>query len=261
MSQIPLRDDPTRPAFGGPRLLERALVAISFTPITRIATDPELVSMLQERLRHSYPFFRRQADPTMRVDLSPAGEVSMSRDEAISWHFADAEKGRSISLTQDLIAFDVREQSYDTWPSFIDAAREIFKHFADVMAPSHVVRQGVRYLNTGKVGGKKDPRSFCARELTSVSGSEDLELSDLMWHFNVEEGRMLLRNGLMPENASYDPSFFQPREEKTWYLDIDVFGSDFVPFDIDRIMDSLFQQAKRLHAVYYWAMTREDEKS
>lgn len=260
MAVIPLWDDPSRPPFEGRRLLERALVAVAFTPIARITSDTDFVSQLQDRLRHQYPFFRRQAEPNVRIDLLPTGEIRSEQEENVSWQFASADHNRTIVLNQSSISFDARAAGYTSWSSFIEAVREVLQHFADTMSPGHVVRLGIRYLNTGIASGVDDPRRFCAQELVSISGNEHLQIADLLWHFNVREGRMLLRNGLMPPKGTYDPSFFRPREDLTWYLDIDVVKEGLSSFSIDEISNSLYEQARRLHAVYYWAMTREGEE-
>lgn len=261
MSDIPLRDDPTRPPFDGPRLLERAVVAVTFTPIAKIATDQNFVSAFQDRVRQKYPFFQRLVEPHVQIDLLQSGEIKQQQSENVTWQFTSADGHSTIALNQGLIAFDVQRDGYKSWPALSESVVHVLNDFFETMGPSHVVRIGVRYLNTGRAEGDQDPRLSCTKELVSISGMEGLRAADLLWHFDVKEGRMLLRSGMMPPNATYDPSFFAPRPQQTWYLDIDVMKDDLSDFSIKQISAALTEQAMRLHAVYQWAMTREGEEA
>ena len=258
MSLIPLADDPTRGPYEGPRLLERAIAVVRFPPIMKLTADDLVISKLQDAIRHEYPFFERKIEGGVQMELQPDGQVKTNNFQETSLRFQNADKTRVVTIANSLLALDVQTDGYDNWQTFVTWMRELLKSLADVAAPSHVELLGVRYLNAAAVGGDSDPREICARELVSVSGVPGIQVADLLWQFDVPEGILILRNGLMPSMRTYDPSFFVPRERKTWYLDIDVARLELEKFDSDQISERLLAQAKRLYAIYYWAMKREE---
>lgn len=260
MSQIPLNDDSTRPPFHGPKLLERALAVVRFAPVVKLTVDTSVIAELQDRFRTDFPLFERKSEGGVQIELQANGEVSQSAFEEQSLVFTTADRQAKAVVSSNFLALDVTQHGYSSWPWFIDTMRTLLRHLVDLAEPALVQRLGVRYLNTGPAEGEADPRNFCTRDLISVSGVEGLRAADLLWQFNVSEGHLVLRNGVMPPNSSYDPSFFAGRDASAWYLDIDVFSADQEPFDVDKMSESLFAQAKRLHAIYYWAMTREEKQ-
>jgi uncharacterized protein (TIGR04255 family) len=254
MDDIPLRGDPRRPAFKGRSLLERAVAAVLFSPVAQLGIKgSELAAAFQEEIRHKYPLLEEAVDTFLNVNVDD-GKVSSGQEERRKWIFRDIDKHWTVVLMQDTIALEGRAAGYSTWGDFVARLVELLAALQKTAAPSHVLRLGVRYLNTGPASGDDDPRRVCAKQLVSITGSDDLQLADLFWVMSVDEGGLFLRSGVMPPGNSYDPSMFEPRDMATWYLDIDVSNSETFSFEPDAIEAQLLRQASRLHAVYYWAM-------
>lgn len=254
MNEIPLRDDPARPPYNGRSLLERALAVIVFTPVAQLGTaESELVAIFQEAVRQEYPLFEAAIDTFLNVKVED-GNVSSTPDVRRKWLFRDIEENWTVTLTQETLALEGNRSGYSDWPRFIQRLVWLVEQLQSTAKPTHVQKLGVRYLNTGPAHGDDDPRRICARQLTSITGNDDLVLADLFWVLNSNEGELLLRSGVMPAKASYDPLMFIPRDTDTWYLDIDVVNDHTFEFKPQVIESQLLQQASRLHAVYYWAM-------
>ena len=255
MTKIPLRGDPSRPKYEGRRLLERALAVVHFSPVMSIS-DPsgQGVASFQESIRAIYPSVERTDEMVMRIDVQDSGPVNAKPEERIAWRFQDQEKLNFIILTQSSLAFEANQAGYVSWSDFLDKIGFLIDMVKKNFEPSFVERLGVRYLNAAPIEGGADPREYCVKDLVSISGNDDLKLADLFWSFDVDEGQLLLRCGLMPPSASYDPNFFRSRGSATWYLDIDVVHINTEPFDRDTIQKMLYNQARRLHAIYYWAI-------
>src|SRR5262249_48927969 len=72
---------------------------------------------------------------------------------------------------------------------------------------------------------------------------------------SVEEGEMLLRWGIMPENATIDPNVLPPVPHPSWILDIDVSSAEQRPFDNDQLSASFRALAERAYSVFRYMTT------
>lgn len=254
MTDIPLRDDPARPPYKGRRLIERVVAMVAFTPIAQLGMkDSQFAVAFQEMIRRDYPLFEAVADTFVNVKLE-AGSVTSTPEERRKWLFRDINMQWTVALTQEALILEGTREGYTSWQSFVARLSALVTAFQSIAGPSHVLRLGVRYLNTALAEGEDDPRLVCAKQLTSITGNADVKLADLFWVMDASEGELLLRTGVMPPNSSYDPSMFTPRDQKTWYLDIDVINSHMIEFEPSAIEAQLRNQARRAHAIYYWAL-------
>ncbi|WP_370189296.1 TIGR04255 family protein [Qipengyuania sp.] len=260
MSELPLGAIERRDPFVGPRLIERAVVVITFAPIAKIGDEKnKIVSAFQEAIRHDYPRFAQRIEQSVKIEIDEKGQVASAPSGERSWIFQSEDERKKVVLTTELLALEIQKEAYTNWKDYTEALLKLIDAFEKYAEPSHLARLGVRYLNTGPVGGDGDPRQLCNRALTTITGKSPLEAADLLWMFRVDEGTLLLRSGIMPANATYD-AFFRAREGRTWYLDIDVASQNFEPFNREVIAAKLQAQAERLHAIYAWAMTKDDER-
>lgn len=255
---LPLRGEPVSVPFAGRRLLERALVVVRFAPVFRISDESGSgIADFQEAIRGEYPLAELQYEALMRVEVQEDGSINSGQERQPVWRLHDIDKRWQVSLTTKSIALEVDGATYKDWADFAQRISLLVAAVGRHFAPSHRQYIGARYINAAPTSGVHDPRNDCANELVSITGNADLEVADLMWRFKVDEGHMLLRSGVMPPMATYDPSVFVPREVSTWFLDIDVANTETSEFDIARINDGIVAQVKRLHAVYSWAMDRK----
>lgn len=258
--RLPLRGEPVSIPFTGRRLLERALVVVRFTPVLKIAEESgNGIAEFQESIRQQYPLAELEREAVMRIEMQPDGAIGASQEAQPVWRLSDIDEAWRVSLTPRSIALETTGETYKDWPDFAKRISALVDAVGKHFAPSHRQYAGVRYINAAPVDNGADPRHQCAKELVSITGDPDLELADLLWRFSVDEGHMLLRSGVMPSGGSYDPSVFTPRENPTWYLDIDVTNADSDEFDAVKINSSILAQVKRLHAVYLWAMQEKGD--
>ena len=254
MTDIPLRGDPARPPYNGRKLIERVVAMVAFTPIAQLGVkNSEFAAAFQEAIRRDYPLFEAAADTFINVQFE-AGAVSSAPEERRKWLFRDIDKQWTVALTQDALILDGNREGYSSWTNCVARLSALVTALQSTAQPSHVLSLGVRYLNTAPAEGEEDPRMVCAKQLTSVTGNADVKLADLFWVMDADEGELLLSNGVMPPNSSYDPTMFKQRNQKTWYLDIDVINSHMIEFEPHAIEAQLRRQASRAHAIYYWAM-------
>lgn len=252
--EIPLRGTIKPRPVPGPRLLERALTVVRFTPVMTIQEDSMGdVARFQDIVRKDYPLFERELEQMLRVQVQDGGNVQAVQEGQTAWRMLSIDRNWRVSLTSRSIAIETEAAGYTNWADFAARIATLVGHVHQIFKPSHLQSIGVRYLNTHAVNGKDDPRRDCTPELVSITGNSDLFVADLMWQFDVDEGRLILRSGLMPPNASYD-ALFNPRAQPTWYLDIDVVRTENAKFNDKLIHDSILAQCMRLHAIYCWAL-------
>lgn len=254
---LPLKGHPDPIAVEGRRLLERALVVVRFTPVLTIGDEASgSIARFQERIRTIYPLFEQDFEQYMRVHVGETGDAETRREIIPVYRFIDIEKYWRVSLTTQSVALEVNASGYTSWADFSERIALLTTTVRELFSPSHVLSIGVRFLNSASAGGQDDPRHECNSALVSVTGQDGLLRADLVWQFQVDEGDLILRSGLVPPNNTYDPQFFEPRKEITWYLDIDVVRSNIAEFDDREISDSIRAQVRRLYAIYRWAMPK-----
>lgn len=255
--KIPLRGEPTDAPFAGRRLLERALVVARFTPVLRIGEESGTgIAGFQEAVRGDYPLAELEREEMIRLDLKADGSFGSTQESQPVWRLLSIDRTWRVSLTSRSIALEVNGESYQNWADFSTRMANLIQEVAHHFAPSHRQEIGVRYVNSATVGGGNDPRLGCAEELVSITGNPDLQVADLLWHFSVDEGHLVLRSGVMPAGSSYDPNVFAPKESPNWYLDIDVVSNEVIPFEPKIINLAILSQVRRVHTIYSWAMQR-----
>jgi uncharacterized protein (TIGR04255 family) len=59
----------------------------------------------------------------------------------------------------------------------------------------------------------------------------------------------------LPAGATVDPAAIEPTNEPSWILDLDMFSSEPVPFDVDRVVDNARGFAERIYTFFRSAVT------
>lgn len=250
---LPLRGATPTDAYSGRRLLHRALVVVHFSPVLKIADASGAgIADFQDDLRAEYPEVAIESEYMLHFEVRPEGV--QTRQQAVPvWRFADVGRRWRMSLTSESVSLDVGD-GYLSADDLGDRIQRIIQGISAHFKPAQARRVGVRFANAAALDEGEDPRQECARELVSISGHPDLLQSDLLWRFAVDEGTLILRSGVLFPGTSYDPGIFEPKNERNWYLDIDVARDAPLDFSAPVICAAIEGQVKRVHAVYRWAM-------
>ena len=67
----------------------------------------------------------------------------------------------------------------------------------------------------------------------------------------------MLRHGLMPPQATYDPSSLEPLPTPSWILDIDASKEGAMTFDATALSELARQFADRVYRLFRWIVTEE----
>lgn len=259
---MPLRGATADAPFAGRKLLQRGLVLVQFSPVLTIADrSGSGIAAFQEELRGDYPNLEMDVEATLQMEMK-AGPMPFQPliKEMPVWRMSDVAKVWRVSLTPESIALEVSGEGYSSSEDFAARMARLVTAVAEHFNPAERQRIGVRFVNGASIGGDDDPRKFCARELVSITGEDSVVYADLTWRFTVDEGELLLRSGVLPAGATYDPRLLDPIANPRWYLDIDVISNKAEPFKAEAMNEAILAQVRRVHAIYRWAMPKPDAK-
>jgi uncharacterized protein (TIGR04255 family) len=236
--------------------LERVIAQIRFPVILKIE-DKSAVSDFQEAIRRDYPVLQEMQTQTMQIQMGPTGPSSVS---AISrnWQFSNALGTWKLVLARDTltiesISYESRADLLARWNVAINALNASFR-------PEIVLRIGMRYIDRIKDAPFKNFESLInSKHLGSAVGNlkKHLKYSLCEASFEVEEGELLLRWGVMPAMMSPDLSAIAQLPHESFVLDIDVWSMQQREFHSEALLVAFQQLTERAYSVFRFAVTDE----
>jgi uncharacterized protein (TIGR04255 family) len=240
--------------------LIRVLCAVAFSPIFRIADETGAgIASFQDRIRDLYPRVSREQQLGFQVDVQADGQVVSAKQASSIWRFLDVTEGWRLSLSQDNISLET-QTSYVSRDDFLDRLRKIWTVFREELHPAECSRLGVRYVNALDATDPATVAQAATSGLRSLSDTDVADGIEQTMHqavFNVQEGVLAARWGLLPPNVVHDPSIIFPHPKRRWYLDLDCFAESAQPFDVDKLLLQTRGHAERNYAFFRWAMSDE----
>jgi uncharacterized protein (TIGR04255 family) len=236
--------------------LERVIAQIRF-PVILIIEDQEAVSKFQEAIRSEYPVLQELKSQTVQIQMGPSGPTavpSISRN----WQFSDASATWKITLARD--ALTIESTSYESRADLLSRWDVAIGALDTAFHPVIVQRIGTRYID--RITGAPF-KSFESLINPKLLGSA---LGDLKTHvkyslceaaFEIEEGDLLLRWGVMPAMMSPDPSAIRQLTHESFVLDIDVWSAQQRHFDRKALLAAFHQLTERAYSVFRFAVTEE----
>jgi uncharacterized protein (TIGR04255 family) len=190
-----------------------------------------------------------------QVELGP--EATPLRPTASNlWRFTDADRNWILSLTSDAVTLETRR--YDGRTDFLSRWYEALGRVERVFAPRLALRLGVRYLNRIHGDSLEGLTKWVVANLIGVAQSEfrDHVIQAISQaNMTVEEGALLLRWGILPANATIDPTLLEPARTSSWILDIDVSSTGQRPFSGEALTAAFQALANRAYSVFRYAIT------
>ena len=249
------------PLFGEPRAevpltnapLVRVLAQVQFTPILRIRVG-DFIPLFQDMIRSDYPTIGQEQVQS----LSLTGSEAQIQAETI-WRFFSADGTWRITLTTTFIALEA--QKYRSRDDFMARLKGVLEAFLKTVGSARMTRVGVRYVDHVRSPEVEAMADMLRPEMLGVTTAalrRNLRHSfnEALWE--VAEGQLLARWGLLPPNGTHDPDVMPPSPEISWFLDLDVFkqyGEPFEEMDADRVHQVADELAVRSYAFFRWATT------
>lgn len=227
--------------------LTGVLVQIRFPEVFSIAKK-EYVADFQERIRTEYP--RSQEEQSTVINIGPEGT---NQKTTPNWRFFDDTMTWRVSLTTSFISIETR--AYKNREDFTQRIGQILSAASESIQPSGVQRIGVRFVNRLPSALLQNIDEYVDKKILGFSNPETQQQLHSSMHeslFDVEEGKLLARWGMMPEKQSHDQDVMPQIDEKSWFLDTDVF-QEFEPtlrFDAANIEKRSHELASRAYAFF-----------
>ncbi len=230
--------------------LVRVIAQVAFPQIAMINRE-DFIAPFQEAIRRTYPHLTREATASI---VFPLG----STQPETTWRFADAKEGWRwrVSLAPTFLALETT--SYTSRADFLVRLREVLDALGAHIEPQPVSRLGVRYVDRIEGAGTDEIKTLVRPEMLGLLGTEMSRLSVQSIQENLfitEQGHLVVRAGLVPPNATFDPSAIAPLPEPTWVLDLDMFDPEERPFDAAALVADVRRFAERVYTFFRWVVT------
>ena len=234
--------------------LVSVIMQVRFSSVLRIDST-EGVAPLQEQLRADYPLLEHTAGQQIQFDLGQ-GTAGVRPIVTNLWRFSAADRSLAVVLTSDTVTFEIhrysgREDTLSRWANVISRVEDVF-------SPGLVLRRGVRYVNRIHEDSLAQLSEWVSPNLVGVAQPEIREfvtqaMSEAF--MTVEEGRTLLRWGILPPNSTIDPSLLTPVPTPSWILDIDVSSDEQETFSGVSLNAQFDAFSKRAYSLFCYALT------
>ncbi|MBO0903814.1 TIGR04255 family protein [Jiella sonneratiae] len=255
----PLRDSaPPEVKLARPPL-RRVLAAVYFPAILKISEERGIIGF-QDRIRKEYPILQREQQMGMELQVGPTGEL-LPPQSVINqvWRFLSADSAWRVTLSTEVLALEC-QTAYVDRDDFLSRLAEVIGIFVDELEPSICNRIGIRYLNVLEAADLDSVKAFVRPGLRSLSDTEVAEQISTSAHsvnFQVPEGTLLTRWGILPPHTVHDPNVMVPEDSRRWYLDLDCSFEAALPFGGDKILGHYRLMTERIYSFFRWAMTPE----
>ena len=235
--------------------LERVIAQVRFPQVLSISKR-EFVASFQEAIREQYPVL--QVEQTQEVMFGPQG--TMPTPPQVIWRLLAADEKWRVSLALDFLAIETT--SYESRTDFLNRFSCVLAALETHVRPKIMQRLGMRYID--RVSGEPftEIRRLVRSEVLGVSAAPAGQharsaLCEAVFWIPDSPVRLLARWGILPPNATVDPSAVLPLEGPSWLLDLDAFSAEPRPFTPSSVLSEARTLAERTYAFFRWAV--EDE--
>jgi len=233
--------------------LVRVIAQLRFPEILSVE-QRDFVAPFQEAIRSTYPVLRQEQ--TQGVVFGPAGVAPVKPQ--IAWRFSDPDGHWRVSLTPTFIALETTK--YMSRSDFLGRLLTVTESLAEHFNPGQVDRLGVRYIDRITGAAVDEIATLVRPEVRGITGTIGAAhaahaLSETIFQLPDAGPRVLARWGVLPPGTTIDPAAVEPAQEQSWILDLDMFSTSPMPFDVERIIAEAQRYAERIYTIFRWAIT------
>lgn len=256
--QMPLHG-PSPPEVPLPNAPLVSVIAQVRFPTLLTVRNPDRVASFQEAIRDRFPHLERHDIPAIMVVAGGMPSPVSEPVAVVHWRFADeaASFKWRVSLSQDFIALETR--AYESRQDFMERLETILQTLAETLAPTHMMRFGMRYIDQIKGEPMSRIDTLLRKEVLGVAPCAGTDARQVITEFAAaaEPGELLARWGRLPANMTVDPNLLPPIPEDSWLIDLDVSRVGQLAFEAKGIVETAQSAAERVYAVFRWMVTEE----
>jgi len=246
----PLTDTPPKevPLPNAP--LVRVIAQARF-PVIAAVEQKSFVAPFQEQIRNDYPVLR--PDETKNVVVGLEGVINTT--SSVIWRFEDLDGLWRISLGSNFLAIETK--NYKSRDDFVTRFEATLRSAGETIEPSVVDRLGIRYID--RIGENEVNRlpELIRPEVASVMNTvlKDRTVRSITESvFEIDQGYLSARWGLVPPNATTDPTAMEPTRDKSWILDVDAYTEQRITFKPHEIARRTKLLAERAYCFFRWSV-------
>ncbi len=193
--------------------LVSVLAQVRFPTLLAVRSADRIIGF-QDLIRARYPHLERQDIPTLIIGAGvPSGPIG---EATVHWRFAD-EAGSwkwRITLSQDFVSLETR--AYESRKNFLERLEEIIQALEATLAPTHMTRFGIRYIDQIKGEPMSRIAKLLRSEVMGVACSLGADAKQLFTEVVVaaEPGELVARWGKLPRDMTIDPNLAPPIQEE-----------------------------------------------
>jgi uncharacterized protein (TIGR04255 family) len=231
------------------------IAQVRFPTLLAVRSADRIIGF-QDAIRAKYPYLERQDIPTIIIGPGLPGSLG---EPAAHWRFADEASDWKwrITLSQEFVSLETR--AYESRKDFLERLEVIVQALEDTLAPVHMTRCGIRYIDQIKGEPMSRIVALLRPEVMGVACSLGSNARQLFTEIAVkaEPGELIARWGKLPASMTVDPNLAPPIQEESWLIDLDVSKTGQFPFAANPVIESARLAAERVYAVFRWMVTDE----
>ncbi|MCF3638850.1 TIGR04255 family protein [Rhizobium sp. TRM95111] len=230
--------------------LVKVLAQVRFPDVT-VNPDREFISGFQKAIRKTYPQFVEEA--TQNIAIGPNG---INVTPSVVWRFIDATSMWRVSVTPTFLSLETRK--YQSGADFASRFKQLLMNLGETIAPSHVSRIGIRYVDQVEATDGLDVNELLEPHMVEIAS----RLSNVRHMISEveapsKEGSVLARWGHLPSQGSHDPEIMPPVNNPSWFLDVDSFSSyesNLLDYDPEKVSAITHDLANRAYNLFRWCV-------
>lgn len=216
--------------------LELVLCQVRWPQVSSLQGDLKQVVAAFGELIPEYPLYASNTE--FSFELTPAGPVQAPGN--VLHHWSRADRSATVTLSPNFVTLSAKQ--YEGYDAFASQLESVLLAIQETLKLPLFDRVGVRYVNRisnleqlEKIQQLVKPELLGHQALNAVSGEVSLVQAITQSLFQVGDGYLQARSGVIPPGETVDPSV-EPLQTPSWVLDIDSFRQEEALYTPDAVL-------------------------
>jgi uncharacterized protein (TIGR04255 family) len=218
------------------------------------------IAAFQDRIRGQYPNLKQDKQQMLELTIGPSGEMPTPRVvDQLVWQFFSSDENWRVTLSHNFFGLETRTAYVDR-ADFLDRLSFVCSSIHEHFEPTLRTRMGVRYVNVLRGDRFQNIEKLVRPQICPFAASpfgEHVVSTTQAAEFDVPEGRLIVRSGILAPNQVHDPTVLEIDPERRFFLDLDTVDLNQVVFSSDQIIAVSKGLTERLYSFFRWAMSAE----
>lgn len=248
---MPVRTPATIPAADHERFphapVKVMLGQVRFPAILSIE-EARFIASFQESIRQRFP----DVSPEQQLALEVTDQGAIEGETAKQWRFRSSDGAWSVVLATEFLTLEATANQYTGYDDFRGRFTEVWMPFLELIRPSRVTQQGLRYVNhISRAIEVTNWQTYINPELlgpiASATFASEIETAFSDIRLRRDDGTLSIKHGLVPAG---------PTRQLAYVLDFDYFIQEL---DSDGSVEELAGRFDAYHEAIYglfiWCLT------